>query len=155
MSFQIHALDPSRFERLYDLPEAELAEHQAMWVRADSQPGYPCRISLEDAPVGSRLLLIHFDHHRADSPFRASHAIFINPESVQAHPKPGHVPSSIASRLISWRAYDARGLMLDADVLEGEQLASRLTDVFAHKAVEYVHLHNARPGCYAARATRA
>ena len=154
MSFQIHALDPSPFEFLYDLPDAALADHQAMWVRADSHPGYPCRISLEDAPLGSRLLLVNHDHHRVDSPYRASHAIYVNPEAERAQPEPGHVPRSISSRLISWRAFDAQGLMLDADVLEGDLLADRLPAVFSNSAVEYVHLHNARPGCYAARVTR-
>ncbi len=154
MTFQIHALDPSKFLPLYMLGDSELVPHRAMWVDADSEPGYPCRISLEDAPKGSRVLLVNFDHHPSDSPYRASHAIYVNPEAVQARPKPGVVPSSISSRLISWRAFDAEGLMVDADVLDGELLVSTLPDVFSNKDVEYVHLHNARPGCYAARVTR-
>jgi len=154
MTFQIQALDPSKFIPLYTMSDSALASHRAMWADADAEPGYPCRISLEDAPKGSRVLLVNFNHHPSDSPYRSSHAIYVNPEAVQARPKPGVVPSSISSRLISWRAFNAKGLMVDADVLDGKLLASRLTDVFSNKDVEYVHLHNARPGCYAARVTR-
>ncbi len=154
MTFQIHALEPSQFATLSNISDLELTQHRALWVEADANPGFPCRISLEDAPVGTKLLLVNFDHHTAESPYRSSHAIYVNPEATKAIPPPGTVPPSISSRLISWRAFDKRGLMVDADVLEGEQLVSRIPQILNNETVDYIHLHNARPGCYAAKVTR-
>ena len=37
-------------------------------VIADANPGYPCRVSLEDAEVGETLILVLFAHREADSP---------------------------------------------------------------------------------------
>ncbi len=154
MTFQIHALEPSKFTHLSNMNDIELARNHALWVEVDTKPGFPCRVSLDDAPVGTRLLLVNFDHHTAQSPYRSSHAIYVNPEATKATPPPGTVPPSISSRLISWRAFDKRGLMVDADVLEGEQLVSRIPQILNNEAVDYIHLHNARPGCYAAKVTR-
>ena len=58
-------------------------------------------------------------------------------------------------RLLSVRAYDAAGTMTDADVVEGTELEGTVTRLFADPAVAYLHLHNARPGCYSCRVDRA
>ena len=39
------------------LNDKELASHQAKGVIVDEEPGYPCRVSLEDAKIGERVLL--------------------------------------------------------------------------------------------------
>lgn len=154
MTFQIHALDPGPFRPLADLATSDIGPHRAVWVEVDSRPGYPCRVSLEDAAIGTRLLLVNFDHLPVESPYRSSHAIYIDPTAKQAHPAPDTVPPSIASRLISWRAFDDQHMMVDADVVEGKLLKKVLGEVFSQDKVTYIHLHNARPGCYAARVTR-
>ena len=41
-------------------------------------------------------------------------------------------------------------MMVDADVLDGKGLASPLERAFENAAVDYVHLHFAKPGCFAA-----
>lgn len=154
MTFQIHALDPAPFLPLLNLDNAQLGQHRAKWCEVDTCPGFPCRVSLEDAPVGSRVLLVNYCHQEGNSPYHASHAIFIRPGVEQARPAPGTVPDSLASRLISWRAFDADHMMIQADVAEGHTLSSLLPDVLADDSVAYVHLHNAKPGCFAARVTR-
>lgn len=62
---------------------------------------------------------------------------------------PGHVPPYIARRLISLRACDGDDLIVAADVLDGNEVAARLEAVWERKDVRYVHLHNARHGCFA------
>jgi hypothetical protein len=47
------------------------------------------------------------------------------------------------------RAYDEDHMLVDADVIEGASLdeaAQRLL-----RDASYLHVHNARPGCFAAR----
>ena len=153
--FQITGLDPSPFAPLFDLDDAALRARGARRVRADADPGFPCRVSLEDAAEGEELLVLPWRHHDVDSPYRASGPIFVRRGARPARLAPGEVPPSVSRRLMSLRAYDAGHLMLTAEVVDGAQVAAALAALFADPAVAYVHLHNARPGCYACQATRA
>ena len=155
MSFQIIALDPAPFAPLFALSDAELAGRHIVRRVADTMPGFPCRVSLADAAIGETLLLLNHEHLPVASPYRAAHAIYVREGAEQAHPEPGEVPEVIARRLISGRAFDAAGMMTDADVAEGDAVAPLIERLFADTAVVFVDLHNARPGCFAARAVRA
>ena len=65
-----------------------------------------------------------------------------------ARPAPGEVPLMLRHRLLSLRAYDASGWMRGADVCEGAVLESVVARLFADPATAYLHVHNARPGCF-------
>lgn len=155
MSFQIHALPAPLFKPLFALSDRELAEHRAARMVADCRPGFPCRVSLADAEVGETVVLLNFEHQPADSPYRAAHAIFVRERAKQAFPAVGEVPEVLASRLISIRAFDQRHYMTAADVVDGRRLADVIPTFLDDPSVAYLHLHNAKPGCYAARVTRA
>ena len=45
--------------------------------------------------------------------------------------------------------------MLAADVVPGREMRSVIDAMFADANVEYIHAHNAKPGCFAARIDRA
>ena len=62
MPFQIHALPKAQFEDLFDLHDVELERRGMLRVTADSEPGYPCRVSLQDAKVGEELILLNYQH---------------------------------------------------------------------------------------------
>jgi hypothetical protein len=88
-------------------------------------------------------------------PFRASGPIFVREAADRAAaPGPGEVPEQIRSRLLSVRAYDAQGMMLDADVTEGAGLEGAIERFFGHEAIGYLHVHFARRGCYGCRVDR-
>jgi hypothetical protein len=59
------------------------------------------------------------------------------------------------TRLLSLRAYDAEGMMLDADVVEGKEVESVIARFFRSPHVAYIHAHNAKRGCYSGRIERA
>lgn len=155
LSFRISALPRQTFEALFSMDELALARLGARRRIAREKPGYPCRVSLEDADIGETLILLPFEHHAADSPYRASGPIYVREGAVQAIPRVNEVPEQLRSRLLSVRAYSAKGLMRDATVAEGTELEAALEACFADPKVAYVHLHNAKPGCYAARVDRA
>jgi len=155
MSFQIHALPASRFEPLFGLADNELARQNIVRMIADNKPGFPCRISLADAEPGETVLLMNFEHLSADSPFRASHAIFVRETAGQAFPAIDEIPEVLSTRLLSVRAFDARHFLTGAEVVEGPELAALITAMFEDPAVSYLHLHSARPGCYLANVSRA
>ncbi len=152
--FRITALPPEPFAPLFALDDAGLARHGARRRTADAKPGFPCRVSLVDAEPGERLILLPFTHHDVASPYRSSGPIYVHEQARRAVPEVNEVPESVRRRLLSARAYDAGGFMLDAEVTEGRDLEQVIGRLFADERVAYLHLHNARPGCYSCRVDR-
>lgn len=54
-NFKFVALDHSEFEYLNDLSKQELIEENIVKMTVDKFPGFPCRITLEDAEVGEEV----------------------------------------------------------------------------------------------------
>jgi hypothetical protein len=154
MSFRITGLSPEPFQHLFALPDAELAARGAVRRIADRKPGFPCRISLTDAEPGQEVILTHFEHHAVASPFRASHAIYIR-RGEQRHDAVDQVPEQLRLRLLSVRAFDRAGMLVDADVVDGHALEPVIARLLGDPRADYLHVHYARPGCYAARIDRA
>ena len=154
-NFQLIGLPHETFEPLFDLPDAKLAEIGAMRVVADESPGYPCRVSLEDAKVGEELLLLPFSHLPENSPYRSVGPIFVRRGAKSRTLAPGETPEYVTSRLMSVRAYDANHRMVGAAVCEGTGVATEIEKQFRREKVAYLHLHNAKPGCFSCAVRRA
>ena len=152
--FQVSALRRDDFEELFKLGDEELAARGAKWYVADSKPGFPCRVSLEDADPGEHVLLLPYSHQPARSPYRASGPIFVRQTARTASVPPDTVPALLRSRTLSVRAYDARDLMIDAEVVDGRELERALARTLENERVSYIHVHYAGPGCYACRVDR-
>ena len=155
MAFRVVGLPSSLFRPLYGLSEKELAERGVEVKIADESPGFPCRVSLRDAPVGSRMLLLNFEHQPANTPYRSRHAIFVEDEAQEVSPGVNEVPDALARRTLSVRAFDEAGQMLDATVVAGREAAPAFERLLAVPGAAYLHVHNAGRGCYAARVERA
>ncbi len=155
MDFQIKPLQGDDFVHLFDLTDAELAARLACRQVVSSKPGTPCRVSMEDAEIGETVVLFNYEHQPEDSPYKASHGVFVRENAKQAHLGVNEVPEVIRSRMISLRYFDQHHMMIDADVVSGDQVAEELTNAFENDDLAYVHLHNAKPGCFAASAHRA
>jgi hypothetical protein len=154
-SFQLTGIEHEPFEPLFELTDAELAAQGIVRSIADSHPGFPCRVSLEDAAVGEELLLLHYLHHPVGSPYRASGPIYIRRGKTRRVLAPGVVPDYVTRRIISLRAYDSEHMMRAAHVSEGTGVAGVLERLFTDPAVAYIHLHNAKQGCFSCLARRA
>lgn len=154
MDFQISALDVDQFRHLFDMKTEDLAERAVLRSVADSKPGYPCRVSLEDAVVGESVLLMNYEHQAASTPFRSSHAIYVREDACHARPAVNEVPAMLKTRLLSVRAFDAVGMMIAADVVAGDELEQLLERMLADSSAESIHIHNAKLGCYLAMAER-
>ncbi|MBK9261216.1 MAG: DUF1203 domain-containing protein [Polyangiaceae bacterium] len=151
--FVIQGLDPASFTRYFTLSDAELAAKGARRVHADG-PGYPCRVSLVDAAPGDELVLLTYAHHDVASPYRASGPIYVRRAAAMRAEDIDAIPPMLATRLLSVRAYDAAGDLEMADVVPGAELAGQIARMFDEPAVAYLHVHNARPGCFVARVNR-
>lgn len=154
-SFQLVGLNYEQFLPFFSLTDEQLQERAAKRCYATERPGYPCRVSLEDASIGEELILLPFQHQPADSPYRAIGPIFVRRGAQQSQPSVGELPSYITSRLMSVRAYDAAHMMVAASVCEGKATATEIERHFARDDVAYIHLHNAKQGCFSALVVRA
>ena len=155
MNYQLRGLEPRLFEPLFALDEVTLTSRGMRWMRADAPVGYPCRISLEDAPVGEEVLLLPFTHQDSRSPYRASGPIFVRRGQREAARLVGTLPPYLTRRPLSVRAYDAADDMVDADVVDGSDAEALIERYLARDDVRYLHVHFARRGCYACRVDRA
>ena len=155
MSFRVSGLPLATFAPLFGLPDAELAARGVIRQVADRRPGFPCRVSLVDAEPGETVLLLNYEHLPVASPYRSRHAIFVRENATEARLAPGEVPELLRIRLLSLRAFDDSGMMLDADVVHGRELEPVIERMLARREVAYLHVHNAKPGCFAARIDRA
>lgn len=155
MEFKISPLDIEDFTHLLGQDYAGLAKLGVQRVVADSEPGYPCRVSLQDAKVGESVLLLNYEHQPMPTPFRSCHAIFVREDAKTANLGRNEIPEVLRHRFLSIRAFDSGGMIIDADVIDGKEIEFLIEKMFADDCVEYLHVHNAKLGCYLALVERA
>jgi hypothetical protein len=155
MTFRITGLSPEPFRHLYGRSDQDLMQQGARRYIADESPGYPDRIELREAKIGEALLLVNFEHLSVDTPYRSRHAIFVLEGAELTYDRVGEIPEVLARRLISVRGFNTEGMLLRGEVLEGRTLAEMIVDIFKAPDIAYIHAHNAKQGCYAARIDRA
>jgi hypothetical protein len=154
MDYVISGLPMQPFQRLFGLGDAALREHGVVRRIADSKPGFPCRVTLQDADPGEAVLLLPWTHLDVDTPYRACGPVFVREAAQATAVFTNTIPEQQRSRLLSVRAYDAGGWMRDAEVVEGVLLETLIARYFGDARVAYLHVHNARRGCYACRVDR-
>jgi hypothetical protein len=155
MDFRISGLDGTEFAPLFGLSDEQLRERDIVRCVADRMPYYPCRVSLQDAKPGEHLLLLNYEHLAVASPFRSRHAIYVRENAQAAAPGVNEIPSMLRTRLLSLRAFDNDGMMVQADVAQGSEVEPLIQRMLEQPNVEFIHAHNAKQGCFAARIDRA
>jgi hypothetical protein len=153
MSFRITGLPAEPFAPLFGMSDAELAENGAVRRIADKR--YPCRISLTDSEPGDELILVNYEHHPVDSPYRMRFAIYVR-EGEETYDRVDDIPEQLRVRALAVRAFDADGMMAGWELVEaGGDLEAAIKRQLADPRAAYLHIHYAAPGCYAAKVERA
>jgi Protein of unknown function (DUF1203) len=142
MAFRISGLPAEPLAHWFTMDDTDLARAGAVRRVADSHLGFPCRVSLTDAAVGEEVLLINFEHLPDRSPYRSRHAIYIRRGEIQCEAIDA-VPVMLCSRLLSVRGF-----------VDGRELEKTIEAFFTDARTRYLHIHFAKPGCYAARVDR-
>lgn len=153
MTYSITGLAPSSYAHLIGLSDRELAEHGAVRMVADSYPGFPCRVTLDDVAPGEAVLLVNHVSH-SGGPYHASHAIFVGEGARKAACFVDVVPPALDRRVLSVRAFDAAGMMVDAALVQPGDADAVFRRMLAEPAVDHLDAHNATRGCFAARVER-
>ena len=65
------------------------------------------------------------------------------------------VPQQLRTRQLAVRAFDADGMMIGYEIVDGARLEDAIDRLLAKPQAAYLHVHFAAPGCYAARVERA
>jgi hypothetical protein len=155
MSIRITGLPPEKFAPLFALSDDELAARGAIRTIADARiPGYPCRVSLTDAAEGDELILLNYEHHAVESPYRMRYAIFVRGDE-ELYDRVDAVPEQLSSRMLAVRAFDNDAMVVGVELVNGRDLETSIQKQFANPLAAYLHIHFAAAGCYAARVVRA
>jgi hypothetical protein len=148
MGFKILALDDNEFESYFNLSDYELEKIGGKRMIVDENPGFPCRVSLEDAKIGEEVILIPFEFHKTEGPYQAKGPIFIRKGVKTNELKTNEVPVMLNHRLLSFRGYDKNGLMKTAITEKGDKTKDVIEKIFDIDEIEYIQIHNSSPGCY-------
>jgi len=154
MSFVITGLSPEPFRHLFGLPDEVLRERNIIRRVAEAKPGYPCRITLQDAEPGETLLLLNHESHSAATPYASRYAIYVREAAGEAATYRNELPPVFAGRPIALRLFSSDGMLLGADMGRGEELTAKIEAAFARADVAYIHAHNAMHGCFSAEIRR-
>ena len=152
--FTVRGLSPESFQALFDLSNEELEKRRARRLIADNKPGFPCRVSLQDAEPGEEVILTNFVHLDSQSPFHSTHAIYVRKGATTAAPYRDRLPEMLRSRLLSIRAFGANNMLLSADVVEGERADQVIQKLVEDSSIRFLHVHFAKKGCYTCRVDR-
>ena len=152
MNFRIVGLPANEFTHLFDLPDADLAAVGG--VRRIADGNYPCRVSLTDSQPGEELVLVNYEHHSVASPYRMRFAIFVR-KGDQTYDKVNEIPEQLRKRKLAVRAFDSKGMMVDHRLVDGQEVEPVIERLLSPSNVDYLHIHFASPGCYAAKVERA
>jgi hypothetical protein len=155
LNFICKGLDHSQFEHLYGLSNAELKSKGVIAYIADSQPGFPCRVTLQDVQPNERLLLLNYTHLDVDSPYRASHAVFVKDGGKTKNCAINEVPEIITNCTVSIRGYDNQHMMVEAEAVEGSQSKQCIQKILANNEVCYIQIHTTKRGCFLTNVERA
>ena len=149
MAYRIAGLDPAAFA-----DSESLIAQGAVRVMADKADSFPCRVTLEDAAPGESLLLVNHVSADVQTPFRASHAIFVREGASRAPLYIDAVPTFIQRRAVSLRAFDGAGMIRAASLAQPGEAELALRHLLDAEEIAHVDIHAAAWGCFLARAER-
>jgi Protein of unknown function (DUF1203) len=156
MNFQVLGLRKELFQSLVGMSDADLSTRNVARRVAEKSATsrYPCRVSLKDAEAGESVLLVNFEHLDVKSPYRSSYAIYVRENAEEVQLATDQIPEVMQHRPLSLRSFDADGMLVDADLAQGDNLVPTINRMLNNARADYLHVHNAKHGCFVARVNR-
>jgi len=155
MAYRIEGLSPAQFAPCFGVDDTRLAGLGAMRMTADSDRGYPCRVSMQDARAGETVILVNHVSLDIPGPYRTAYAIYVREGAVQGGPWLGCLPPVMQTRALSLRAFGAGDLVRTARLTQIGETDRAIRELFADRAIAYIMAHYAAYGCFAGRIERA
>lgn len=148
MNFIIKALSHNQFETYFDQSDSELKKMGIKRMFVNEKPGFPCRVSLEDAEIGEEVILLSHEFHKTNSPYQSQGPIFVRKGVKTKELNQNEIPVMLNHRLLSFRGYNKNGFMKEATTAEGVNTNKEIQRMLENSDIEYIHIHNSSPGCY-------
>ena len=153
INFKISAI-ANIYSPLFKLTTEELGEMNMVKMLVDAKPGFPCRVTLEDAEIGEEVLLLPFEYHKTTSPYKASGPIFIRKNAVKADLAVNEIPAMLLKRQQTLRVYDTNGMMIAAKSPSADEIRKEIEVAFSSQSASYIQILNTNPGCYNCQVNR-
>ncbi len=154
MTYIVRGLDPAPYRALFEAPPEVLAENLAEWREIEAFGGHPCRVTLEEAQIGERVLLINFVSLDKPTPFRASHAIYVRENAQIAAVYEDCLPDMLVNRTLGLRGFTEDGYLHHGALAAAGEAHISIGELLRQSEVAYVDIHAAGYGCFIARAER-
>ncbi|MBI5371012.1 MAG: DUF1203 domain-containing protein [Sphingobacteriales bacterium] len=136
------------YQQFFNMNREELLQLGVQLKTVTEKPGFPCRISLEDAEIGEEVLLMSYVHHATSASYLSSGPVYIRRNAKPAQLAAGEVPGFLLVRYLSLRCYNREGEMVDATLCAGTELKQKLGFLFLNPEIIKIDIHNAKPGCF-------
>lgn len=147
MAYQITGISPAEID-------LSTGGTEPVYMVATSKPGFPCRVTLEDADEGEELVLFNHVSHDVQSPYRTSYAIFVRTGAAKAAQYTDEVPPVFAGRTLALRGFGTDAMLKSAELAVPGSADKTIRQLFALEEVAYIDVHNAAHGCFVARVER-
>jgi hypothetical protein len=102
------------------------------------------------------VFLLNFEHLPGQSPYRSMGPIVVRESATESYSRTNEISAvlRVQDRLFSMRAYDNKDMLVVAEVIKSAEMDQSIQRLLTDTRVAYIHVHNARPGCYACRVDR-
>jgi len=154
MSYRIEGLARETFAPLFALSDEALAARGAVRVVADSERGYPCRVSLDHAAPGESVILLNHVSHDVATPYRTAFAILVREAAEAAPAWQDRLPPVLEGRILSLRGYDSEGMLRRSVLAQPGEAEAGIASLFGEEETASIHAHTAANGCFLARIGR-
>ena len=143
MTYCIEGLDP----KLTDTSGARA-------VTVTAKPGFPCRVTLEDAEIGETVLLFNHVSHDVETPYRSAYAIYVRSDAAKPARYVDEVPPIMRARPLGLRGFDSGGMLRGALLAMPGEADAKIHALFDSPDIATIHAHNAAHGCFVAKIVR-
>lgn len=134
----------------------EHADSEVRLVEVTAPVGFPCRVTLDWAQPGEKVLLFKHNPFNAASPYAEQGPVFARPAGAPKVLEIDELPAYVAViPQVVVRGYDAATSITHAEVVAGRDCAAAIRRAFANDGVAYVHIRAAAYGCFQFRVDRA
>jgi Protein of unknown function (DUF1203) len=154
MTYRITGLSPEPFAGLIGHDDTTLASHGAVRVTAAAKPGYPCRVTLDDAEPGETLILLNHVSHDVATPYRSAYAIYVRENAAETASFEDTLPPVFEHRPMAFRAFDSEGMLRNAALALPGEADAKIRMLFDQPEIAYIHAHNGAHGCFSATVER-
>lgn len=155
MNYIVEGLSPEPFQHLFGMTDEALEQHNVKRCVCNKEHSFPDRVSMRDLDIGETALLLNHTSMDKETPYKASHAIFIKEELQSPYKAENEIPDVMYRRMLSLRAFDKDGMIIHAGLASGDDIEQTIKTMLLDPEVEHIDAHNAGRGCFSGRISRA